>query len=387
MSIREKGEGSLYFEKSRGLWTYEVTYSDANGKSRRKKFRGKTKAIAKSKSENFLNPETTLGYLKDLKSWLVYWLENMKHNSVAGKTFEKYQSNLVQYIIPYFGAKKVEDLSYEEIQRHFFWLQNNGGRAGKGISPSTIRSARRTLIQAIDDGIKMGFFRRNIVKMTNAPKITKEKIIVLSPQEENAMMTAAKKLDDEYYSKMLPELLQLTLRTGMRRGEVFGLLWQDIDFDGCYITIRRQLTEEVGKGLVLREPKTQTSCRRISIDISDVKALAAYKKWQQEYFDGIPGAEKFNDFVFRSAMGTPLRTSNFLRRHFHKLIESCGIDEHFRFHDLRHTHATRLLQKNINPKVVQERLGHSSIKVTMDTYSHVLPDMQQTAVAALGERI
>ena len=387
MSIREKGEGSLYFEKSRGLWTYEVTYSDAKGKSHRKKFRGKTKAVAKSKAEKFRNPKSTLGYLKDLGNWLNYWLEHIKKNNVAGRTFEKYRSNLLQYIVPYFGTQKIENLSYEEIQQHFSWLQSNGGQNGKGLSPSTIRSVRRTLIQAIDDGVKMGHFTKNVVKMTKAPRITKEKIIILSPQEEKYMLEVAGKMDDNYFNRMLPELLQLTLRTGMRRGEVFGLSWQDIDFDACYITIRRQLTEEVGKGLVLREPKTQTSRRRISIGTSDVEALAAYKKWQQEYFDGIPGVEKYNDLVFRAAMGTPLRTSNFYRRHFHKLIEKCGIDEHFRFHDLRHTHATRLLQKNVNPKVVQERLGHSSIKVTMDTYSHVLPDMQQTAVLALGERI
>ncbi|MBQ7479496.1 MAG: tyrosine-type recombinase/integrase [Selenomonadaceae bacterium] len=114
--------------------------------------------------------------------------------------------------------------------------------------------------------------------------------------------------------------------------------------------------------------------------------LQRYREWQQQYAEEPGDKYAMRELVFASPFGTPIRPANFTRRYFRPLLRKCGIDEKFTFHGLRHTHAALLLQQEVNPKIVQERSGHSSIKATMDTYSHVLPDMQRQAVDAM-ERI
>ena len=116
----------------------------------------------------------------------------------------------------------------------------------------------------------------------------------------------------------------------------------------------------------------------------DVESLKHYLNWKKCYADALGDKYENTNLVFTSVLGQPIRPTNFLRRYFRPLLKKCGISENFTFHGLRHTHATMLLKQGVNPKIVQERLGHSSIKVTMDTYSHVLPDMQRQAVEALS---
>ena len=136
----------------------------------------------------------------------------------------------------------------------------------------------------------------------------------------------------------MPQIISLTVHTGMRQGEVFGLKWDDVDLEKSCLFIRRSLSHVIDKGAV---------------------------------------------FIFTSPFGEPISPTNFSRRYFKPLLKKCDISSDFTFHSLRHNHAKLLLRQGVNPKIVQERLGHSSIKVTMDTYSHVLPDMQRQAVDAL----
>ena len=165
----------------------------------------------------------------------------------------------------------------------------------------------------------------------------------------------------------------LALATGMREGELFALNWRDVDFETAKVTVRGTLVEVGGK-LLVNEPKTLRSRRPIDLPTSTLKALLAHRQ-RSKYATG---------WVFRDTDGGPLRKSNFLRRDFKPLLAKAGLPATLHFHDLRHTHATLLLESGINPKVTQERLGHSRIATTLDTYSHVSPTMQLEAARTIG---
>ena len=163
---------------------------------------------------------------------------------------------------------------------------------------------------------------------------------------------------------VMPEIISLTVHTGMRQGE-------DVDFEKSCLFIRRSLAHIIGKGAVFQAPKTKNSVRRVLLMPEDVENLRAYKEWQKNYSDDLGDLFARHNLVFTSPFGEPISPTNFSRRYFKPLLKKCNINSNFTFHGLRHTHATLL--QGVNPKIVQERLGHSSIKVTMDTYATFYP--------------
>ncbi|MBO6305486.1 MAG: tyrosine-type recombinase/integrase [Selenomonadaceae bacterium] len=387
MGKRNAGEGSFFFDKERKIWVYQLRYTDTNGKRGRKKFAAKTKKEAKDKGQAFLQ-QIKQGLDADfakitVREWTDIWLNSYARPHIRPRTFEKYQSSLLSYIIPKFGAMKLEDLSSLKLQEHFNSLLVNGRQDGKGLSASTVRATRRYFSMCLDDAIKAKLLIENPVQSTKAAKLTKKEIVVLTKEEVTMLVNEAKNIKSPFMSKTLFVLIGLTVRTGMRQGEVFGLKWQDIDFNESSIFIRRSLAHIIGQGAVFQEPKTKSGCRRIILLNEDIELLKEYRKWQQEYAEELGDKFDSNDLVFTTPFGMPISPTNFTRRYFRPLLEKCGINKDFTFHGLRHTHATLLLKQGVNPKIVQERLGHSSIKVTMDTYSHVLPDIQRQALCAI----
>lgn len=148
--------------------------------------------------------------------------------------------------------------------------------------------------------------------------------------------------------------------------------------------MRRSLVSSATKGMIFEEPKTKGSKRRIPVTDAVRKALEQYQK-KQQWFINLMG-DKYDsqgNLVFANLFGKPVDTSNFTTRYFKKMLVQAGLDRSFSFHDLRHTHATLLLRQGVNIKVISERLGHSTVTMTLDTYSHLMPDMQETAVKAL----
>ncbi|MBP3721859.1 MAG: site-specific integrase [Selenomonadaceae bacterium] len=387
MGKRNAGEGSFFFDKERKIWVYQLRYMDTNGKRGRKKFAAKTKKEAKDKGQAFLQ-QIKQGLDADfakitVREWTDIWLNSYARPHIRPRTFEKYQSSLLSYIIPKFGAMKLEDLSSLKLQEHFNSLLVNGRQDGKGLSASTVRATRRYFSMCLDDAIKAKLLIENPVQSTKAAKLTKKEIVVLTKEEVTMLVNEAKNIKSPFMSKTLFVLIGLTVRTGMRQGEVFGLKWQDIDFNESSIFIRRSLAHIIGQGAVFQEPKTKSGRRRIILLNEDIELLKEYRKWQQEYAEDLGDKFDSNDLVFTTPFGMPISPTNFTRRYFRPLLEKCGINKDFTFHGLRHTHATLLLKQGVNPKIVQERLGHSSIKVTMDTYSHVLPDIQRQALCAI----
>ena len=389
MSKRNAGEGSFYKDEARKIWVYEYSYHDVDGRRRRKKFAGKTKQVAKQKAKEF---RRKLDLAKQpqvevvtVEVWLHECMTTMVKPRVRARTYEKYVSSLKNYILPAFGSMPLRDVTVEALQRHFNGLLAQGGSKGNGISPSTVRAARRYFSMCLDEAVRAGKLASNPVKMTRPPKLTKREIVVLTKDEVDNLIDTAMELDHPYMGRMLSELISLTAHTGLRQGEVFGLKWDDVDLDQAALHVRRSLAHVVGQGAVFQAPKTMKSRRNVALMPKDVERLRSYQVWQRQYADSLGNMFHWQDLVFTSPFGEPLSPTNFARRYFHPLLKKCHIPAGFTFHGLRHTHATLLLQMGVNPKVVQERLGHSSIKVTMDTYSHVLPDMQRPAVDALNK--
>jgi integrase len=177
----------------------------------------------------------------------------------------------------------------------------------------------------------------------------------------------------------------LALNTGMRQGELLALKWDDVDLERGVLRVRRTLTRE-GGFFALGEPKTRKSRRAIRLTAAAVEALRAHLSRQLAEMERMSSLYQPGGLVFATETGTIINPSNLRNRSFKPLLKRASL-RLIRFHDLRHTCATLLLSKNVNPKVVSEMLGHASVRITLDTYSHLMPDMQETAARALEDAL
>jgi integrase len=211
---------------------------------------------------------------------------------------------------------------------------------------------------------------------------------VLTKSEVRTFLAAARE-------DRLSALFELAASSGMRPGEYLGLKWEDVDLKKGTVTVRRSLTYPADGKWYFSDPKTKRSRRTIPLPASTVKALRQHKRKQRKERSDLGAAWHHHDLVFTTTNGNAIAHSNLVRRNFARSMKRAGLgtwegeDDRKRFvpkisiYDLRHTHATLLLQDNVNPKIVSERLGHSTVVITLDTYSHVLPTMQQDAAERL----
>ena len=242
------------------------------------------------------------------------------------------------------------------------------------LSPRTVQYIHVTLHKALKQAVSDGLIPRNATEAVKPPQVRREEIRPLTPEQVKMLLEAAS-------GDRLEALYVLAVHTGLRQGELLGLKWDDIDLETGTLQVRRALTTAKG-GPRLAAPKTKGSRRRVSLTGSAAQALKSHLERQLEEIDRAGSLWQENGLVFASETGAPLDRRDLTSRRFKPLLKRAGLT-HFRFHDLRHTCATLLLTQNVNPKVVSEMLGHSSIAITLDTYSHVLPNMQDSAAHAL----
>lgn len=221
--------------------------------------------------------------------------------------------------------------------------------------------------------------QRNPCEFVDLPRMARKEMQALSPHEASRFLQAAR--EDK-----LGIVLSFALATGMRPEEYLALKWSDLDLHAGNATVRRTVIWRKGGGWYFGEPKTSRSRRTIPIPRSLVGELADHRRKQAESRLKKGADYQNNDLVFASGEGTPILLRNLVRRHFQPLLARAELSPTLRLYDLRHSCATLLLSAGENPKVVSERLGHASIVLTLDTYSHVLPSMQQAATEKL-ERI
>ena len=234
MGKRNSGEGGFFHDVKRGIWIYQLRYTDAEGNHGRKKFAAKTKREAMQKGKDFieaLNQKPNDDEKKlTVGNWIMNWLENYAKPNVRSRTYEKYLSCLKAYILPRYENVLLGDLNAADLQKHFNHLLESGRADGTGLSTSTVRGTRRYLSMCIDEAVKSGLVSSNVVRLTKAPKLTKKEIVILSKSEIAQLIEAAKEIDHPFMSVVMPEIISLTVHTGIRQGEVFGLKWEDVDF-------------------------------------------------------------------------------------------------------------------------------------------------------------
>jgi integrase len=221
-----------------------------------------------------------------------------------------------------------------------------------------------------------GLIPRNATEAVKPPQVRREEMQPLTPEQVKALLQAAR-------GDRLEALYVLAVTTGLRQGELLGLKWEDVDLEAQTLRVCRTLTTAKG-GPQLTTPKTKGSRRTVRLTQSAVNALSIHLKRQLGEIDRAGSLWRENGLIFASEAGEPLDRRNVTTHRFKPLLKQAGLPR-VRFHDLRHTCATLLLGRNVNPKIVSEMLGHASIAITLDTYSHVLPNMQSQAVKAIED--
>lgn len=312
----------------------------------------------------FIEPsKMTVGqYLDD-------WLANAAKAKVSERTYNDYTDLLKRYVRPMLADWKLADVEPLHIQKLYTQLQE------KGLSPRTVRYTHTVLSSALKQAIKWRLLVTNPALAVELPRQDRKEMQSLSP--EAAAKFLKKAVADRY-----GVMFAFALVTGMRPEEYLALQWKDVDLNSGIAIVQRTLVWRETKGSggwYFGEPKTARSRRSIPLPISIVRLLQEHKSRQNEERMKRRKTYQELDLVFTTKDGGPLMRRNLARRHFRPILKAAGLPETIRLYDLRHSCATLLLAAQENPKIVSERLGHTSITLTMDIYSHVLPSMQKAA--------
>ncbi len=369
MSRRGHGEGSIYRRKD-GRWTASITLEDR----KRKTFYGKTRKEVQELLKNALHQQQVgalaTGPQQTVKQYLEQWLEQVHKPAIRLSSYIKYRGLLDRDILPALGHLRLQKLTPQHVQALY------ARKLEEGLTARTIHSIHSLLHKALDTAVHWDLVSRNVCDLVSQPRPCQHEIRPLNKDQAMQLLKAARE-------HRLEALLTLAVATGMRRGELLSLRWQDINLADACLHVRHTMNRILGHGIVESEPKTPQGKRKIMLPQFAVEALKEQRTRQQEARLQAGSAWRDQDLVFSNIYGGYLDPGNTLRI-FHKLVEEAGLP-HLRFHDLRHSAATILLGMGVHPKVVQELLGHSKIGITMDIYSHILPSMQQEAMGKMQD--
>ena len=361
---RANGEGTVAL-RADGRWVATLTVGrDASGRLIRRSGYGHSQKEAIEKLER-MRSEAAQGVLLEpdrstVAEYLDRWVEDAARPSVSKSTYRSYRGVVDNHLAPVIGGIKLRQLSAVNVQSMLAELER------RGASPRTRQMSYAVLQRALGQAVRWGLIASNACAGVDPPKVPRKEFRVLDAAEARRLIAAAS-------GDRLEALLVLAICTGMRQGELLGLQWRDIDFARSSVTVRRQLSEGGAGGPELAELKTEKSRRSIALPASAIESLRRHR--ERCSAEPMPTA-----LLFTADRGGPIFKRNLLRRWFYPLLERAGLPR-VRFHDLRHTHASLLLAEGVHPKVVQERLGHSQVSVTLDVYSHVAPSLQVEAAA------
>ncbi len=298
------------------------------------------------------------------------WLEHVHKPMIRVSTYVQYTSLLKRHIIPALGNVYIQKLTPQQIQAFY------ATKLRENLAPRSVVVMHAILHTAIENAVRWNMVSRNVVSLVSAPRIEKHEAILLTSAQ-------AQKLLDVARGDYMYVILTIAVMTGMRRGEILALRWSDIDFQANVLFVRHTINRYPGHGYVEGDPKTKSSRRKIVLPNIVMEALKDQRPMQDETRKKAGAKWVENNLIFTNRQGGYLNPNGVLHA-FHRILDAAGLP-HMRFHDLRHSAATILLTMGVHPKVVQELLGHSTISMTMDTYSHVLPSMQKDAMDRIND--
>jgi len=309
--------------------------------------------------------------------YLEQWLQDYVTTNTAPTTAHGYTDIIRAHLIPSLGSFPLTALQSWHIQAYYGRMLESGRRDGKGgLSAQTVKHHHRVLYEALKHAVKHGVLIRNVAEAVDPPRPDSKEMTTLEPEDVHLFLKVAR--DTPFYT-----LFYTAIYTGLRRSELLGLRWRDIDLDLATLSVVQTLHYVPRKGYICRETKTKRSRRLVDLSPSLVMLLREHRANQELEKNLLGRLLTREDLLFYYSDGTPLPPNN-VTKAFHKLAKSVGMPR-MRLHDLRHTHATLLLRQGVHPKVVSERLGHSSVAITLDTYSHVMPGIQAAAARRFDE--
>jgi integrase len=368
-----------YFRKRGDKWSFtiDIGRDPATGKRTQKTRSGfKTKKEAQEHCAKLIT-ELTKGIFVDSKNMTVQelieeWLETVKVK-VRDTTFKNYSRAANSRIIPVLGQSKLKELSISHVQKYV------NDCIEEGLSSSYIEYIFTVLKSSMEYAIKTERLVKNPLKYVEIPRPRRAQHITWSIEEINRFLHFA-----QFDSPIYHIIFKLLIHTGMRRGEVLGLHWKEVDLKNNKISVTTSLVYDED-GFRCTDLKTASSKRLISIDDELVSELKKYKANQNQFKLALGAGYEDQDLVCAREDGRPIYPRT-LATKFDSIIKKASVPK-IRLHDLRHTHATILLKLGENPKVVSERLGHSTVTMTLDTYSHVTPDMQKSTADKFGNAL
>jgi integrase len=355
---RAKGEGSIFKEKT-GYWCAKIELPD--GKQKRK--RSKSQRVVREWLQEQRQAIQMNLVIKDdsilFGDYLDYFIEHFVAHSLARSTIHSYRYLIRDHIKPDLGHIRLTKLQPNDLQ-NLYKL-----KIESGLSRRTVQYIHAIIRRSLNQAVKLELLYRNPTDAVSPPRPKREPPQTLSAEQAKEFLRSIE--DHPYYL-----IYFLAITTGMRKGELLGLQWEDVDLDRGKLRIKHTLIDIQGK-MHIGQPKSDKAKRTITLSSSVREALKEHQL-RMERIDGM---------VFSSNTGAFLSQRN-LTRHFHTSLSNLGMNK-LPFHSLRHTAATLLLQANVHPRLVQEMLGHSSIVLTLDTYSHVIPDHHEEAAEEMDK--
>lgn len=370
MAKRGHNEGSIYQRKD-GRWVAALGVKDGAGRTRKvyryASTRTKARVALRDLERRVEEGVQLTAGAPTLGAYLTKWLGTVKA-TVRVSTHQGYSSILQVRVIPRIGKVKLTKVTPLHLQELYAELLD------AGLTARSVGHTHRVLHRAFSQAVRWGLIGRNPCDGADPPRARPSEMRVLTREQAAAFLDATR--DHRYHA-----LYVLALSTGMRQGELLGLSWDAVDLDAGKLVVQRALQRQRVAGLVFVEPKTKRSRRTVLLSQRAIAALREQRARQLEARLKAGSEWRDQGLVFSNPTGGPLDPSE-VTRVFQRLLAEKELPV-IRFHDLRHTAATLLLTQGVHPKVVSEMLGHSTITLTLDTYSHLVPVLHQQAAAAM----
>src|ERR671921_512589 len=370
MAKRRANNGGSIYRRKDGYWVGQYGVETATGRKTRYIYGKRREDVREKLTKAIADRDGGLVYDAGnitVGEYLDRWLNDSVRDTVRQRTWERYEQFVRVHLTPALGKIKIVKLTPTHVRGLY------RDKLDSGVAPRPVLHTHRAFRKALKQAAADGLIPRNPADPVMPPQPRREEIRPLNCEQVRALFEAAN-------GDRLEALYIVAVTAGLRRGELQGLKWDDLDLEAGTLQVRRTLSEPKG-GYIFEAPKSGKG-RNIRLTQRATVALREHRKRQLEERMERGMLWQEHGLVFPSSVGTPISGGN-LNRAFKGMLQRAGLSKSTRFHDLRHTCATLLLKQGVNPKFVQELLGHADIALTLNVYSHVLPDMGDAAAGAM----